>query len=253
MKRTIFAVAAALALAVAIAPARAQSPKPAPAPAPALTAERVLDRYVEVTGGRDAYAKHKSIAIKGTIEVLKFGVTGTMETYSVAPNRLSATIVLSNYGTTRQVYDGTHAWSSDPLNGTRELSGTELATIKRQAAFNADVNWRELWKSAELVGTQNVGDRPANVVKLTPKDGEGNPQTNFYDAETGLLVRTETVVDTPAATLPVVVLFSDYRPVGGIKIPFVSEQQLPTVTLKAVSTEVTFDTKIDEAVFAKPQ
>jgi hypothetical protein len=250
MKRMVLA-ATLLALAAASAPA--QSPKPAAKPAPALTAEGVLDRYVEVTGGAAAYGKHKSMVVKGKLEVVNAGVAGTLESYAVAPNRLSLTIAIDGFGTTRQVYDGAHGWESSPLNGVRELAGAELAVLKREATFNSDANWRALWKSVELVGTRPLGDRTANVVKLTPREGEGNPQTNFYDAETGLLVRTETVIDTAAATLPVTVVLSDYRDVGGVKIPFSSEQQLPSLTLKTVLTDATFDAKVDDAVFAKPQ
>ena len=51
----------------------------------------------------------------------------------------------------------------------------------------------------------------------------------------------------------VVTTFSDYRDVGGVKIPFVTEQQMPTASLRLTFTEAAFDVKIDDAKFAKPQ
>jgi outer membrane lipoprotein-sorting protein len=249
MKRTVIAVAAiALASLVASAQTGASAPKPVPTP----SAEQVLDRFVEVTGGRDAYAKHKSLTLKGTVDVATAGISGTLESYNVAPDRFASTIVLNGFGKIRQVYDGSHGWEDSVLSGIRELSGAELALLKRQATFNADAKWREIWKAVELVGTKEVEARPAYVVKLTPHDGAGNPMTNYYDVESGLLVRSETVVDTDAATVPVTVLLSDYRSVDGVKMPFVSEQQLPNVTLRVTVTDAQFDAKIDDAVFAKP-
>jgi hypothetical protein len=249
MKRIALAVAAALALAPAPAPAQE---KPAAKPAPKLTAEQVLDRFVEATGGRDAYKKHTSLVIKADVEIVGQGVNGIMESYAVAPDRFASTVVIAGLGTIREVYDGTHGWESSALAGVRELSGVELALLRRQATFGADADWRRVWKSVELVGTQPLGDRTAYVVKLTPKDGEGHPVTNFYDAETFLLVRSETLFESESVTAPVVVLLSDYRDVGGVKLAFASEQQLPSFNLRVTATEATFDAKVDDAKFAKP-
>jgi hypothetical protein len=252
MKRTLVALTIAIALAGLTAPARAQAGADATKPATGLTAEQILDKYVEVTGGRDAYLKHTSLVLKGNIEIVGAGINGVMESYAVAPNRFSTTIVIAGFGTIREIYDGEHGWESSALNGIRELSGPELAILRRQATFNADLNWRDMWKSVELVGTKPVGDRMAYVVKLTPKTGEGDVVTNFYDTETFLLVRSESIVTTDAATVPVVTTLSDYRVVGGIKLPFVSEQQLPSATMRITATDATFDVKIDDAKFAKP-
>jgi hypothetical protein len=251
MTRSLLTLAAALAFAAAAIPALAQT-APA-APAPALTAEQILDKFVEVTGGRDAYLKHTTLAVKASVEVVGVGLNGLMESYAVAPDRFASTVVLGGLGTIREVFDGTRGWESSNLNGVRDLSGAELGLLKRQAVFNADAKWREIWKSVALAGTKPVGGRTAYVVTLTPREGEGSPMTNYYDAETFLLVRSETVIDTDAATVPVVTTYADYRSVGGVKLAFVSEQQLPTATLRVKATEAVFDTKIDDAVFAKPQ
>jgi hypothetical protein len=244
MRKKLFVVLVLAALAAV--PAGAQSTKK-------LSAEQVLDRYVEAVGGRKALEGHTSFVLKGTIDMVNAGIKGTTEIYAVAPNRLAAITELGGIGLIRQVYDGSHAWASDPFSGTRELSGVEAALIRRQAEFNSDLKWRNLWKSVELVDVPTpAGGRPAYVVKMTPKDGEGHPVTNFYDAETFLLVRSETVIETPQATTPSVTTLGDYRTVGGVKIPFKTEQELSNVLLRITFTEAAFDVKIDEAKFAKP-
>ena len=241
-KTLIIAIAAVL----GVATANAQSPKK-------LTADQVLERYVEAVGGRKALESHTSYVIKGTLEMVNANIKGTTEIWAAAPNRLAAITDLGGIGRISQIYDGSRAWAADPFTGSRELTGIEAVQIRRQAQFNADLKWRELWKSVELVDAPApVGGRPVYVVKLTPKDGEGHPVTNFYDAETFLLVRTETVIETPQATTPSVTTLSDYRTVGGVKMPFRTEQELANVLLRIIFTEVTFDVKIDDAKFAKP-
>jgi hypothetical protein len=234
----------------------APATKPAGAPAAgdaakAMTAEQVLEKHVEAIGGRAAMEKHSTLTMKGTIEVVGMGMKGPIEVYSKAPNKLLVTTEIPGFGTSKQGFNGTVAWSSDPVSGMRELSGVELAQFKRGATFAAEARWRELWKSAELTGTQKVGDREAYVVKLTP--AEGNPTTNYYDAATFLLLRSDTTQEGPMGTFPTTTSFSDYREVSGVKLPFGMEQQAATVTLRFNFTEATYGTPIDDATFEKPQ
>ena len=218
-----------------------------------LTAEQVLEKYIEATGGRAAYEKHKSLVLKGSMEAVGLNIKGAIEAYSKAPNKALAITELPGVGTQKQGYNGTVGWASDALSGVRELTGVELAQFKRASTFNSDIRWRELWKSAELVGVEKVGDRDAYAVRLTPKEGEGNPVTNYYDTKTFLLLRSDSVQESPLGTLPVTSLMSDYRTVGGVKMPFLLEQKLPTMTIRISFSEAVFDVPIEDARFEKPQ
>jgi hypothetical protein len=139
------------------------------------------------------------------------------------------------------------------MSGLRTKTGAELAITRRLATFNADLKWRELWKSVELAGTGTVGERKALLVKFIPKDGEGQPQTNYYDAETFALLRSDTVQESAMGTVPSTSYFTDYRSVGGILMPFAMEIQNSMMTMKMTITEATFDVAIDDSKFAKPQ
>jgi hypothetical protein len=62
-----------------------------------------------------------------------------------------------------------------------------------------------------------VGDKDVQVV-----EGIGADRTRvklFFDLETGLLVRQLRYVDTVVGTNPYQVDYSDYRDVGGVKLP----------------------------------
>ncbi len=228
----------------------AQTPKSNPA-ARTPTAESVLDGYVKAIGGRKAIESHKSMTMAGTLEVVNFGLKGTVEIVSKEPSKIAVTTTIEGLGTTRQGYDGKVGWSQDPLSGLRDMDAREIALVER-SVFSSDVRWREVWKTAEFVGTQTVDGRSVHVVRLSPARDTESPTTNFYDAETGLLVRTEMVIETTAATMPVTTKLSDYRKIGDVLIAMRMEQSLPTATLVTQFSEVKFDQKIDDAVFAKP-
>jgi len=49
---------------------------------PLPSAESVLDRYVQVTGGKQAYAKRKSEIAHGTLVYTALGIKGTITRYA---------------------------------------------------------------------------------------------------------------------------------------------------------------------------
>lgn len=246
MKRTL--LAAWVVCAVLGAPSMAQTADPATR---GMTAQRVLDRFVEVTGGAEAYRKITSTTTRGTVELKAQGIKGTMETFSKAPNLFRSSQQITGIGEMLQGYDGKVAWSKDPINGLRELDGIEKALAIRSAAFNAPIRWRELYKKATLTGSKKIGGAETWVVTLTPP--EGKPVVQYYDKKTGLMVRTDIVAEGPQGTIPTETLLSDYRAVDGVKVPFRAVTKLgPAIEMELVTTEVKNNVPIDDALFAKP-
>lgn len=250
MRRTLSIVLLLLMTSSLSGVASAQS-KAEKAPPKVPNAAEVLDGYVEAIGGRKAIEKHTSMSMSGTLEVANLGLKGTIEILSKNPNKIAVTTVIDGLGTTRQAFDGQSGWTSEPLQGLRDMDAREIALVER-SVFSSDVRWREVFKTVEYLGTKNIDDRWVHMLVLSPPPGAGSPTTNFYDAESGLLVRTEMILETSAATIPVVTKLTDYRKVGGVLIAMRMEQALPTATLITQFTDVRFDVKVDEAVFKKP-
>lgn len=251
MRRSLVVVCAVAASMLWNTTAFSQTGPPKKAPVKSPTAAQVLDAYVVAIGGRKAIEKHSSMTMAGTLDVVSLGLKGTVEIVSKEPNKILITTTIDGFGTTRQAFDGKLGWSADPLSGLRDMDAREIALVER-SVFSSDIRWRDVWKTVELLETKTVDDRTVHVVLLTPAPGGGSPTTNFYDVESGLLVRTEMVIETTAATMPVTTRLSDYQKIGDVLIAMRMEQMLPTATLVTKFTEVKFDVKVDDAVFAKP-
>jgi hypothetical protein len=255
-RTTILALVSVLAFAGTSVLAQTAKPDTTPKAEPkavTLTAEQILDKAVDMSGGRAAYEKHSSLVLKGNFSIPAQSLSGTIEVFSKAPNMTYARTTIPGIITQTEVFDGTNGWSKDSMTGLRTKTASELAVARRSSVFNADLKWRELWKGVELVGRNKVGERDAYVVKFIPKDGEGSAQTNYYDAESFLLLRSDLVQESPMGTMPVTTLFSDYRPVGGIKTPFSIEYQTSLMTMTMTVTEVNYDVAIEDSMFVKPQ
>lgn len=250
MKRSL--IAAALLCAVVVAPGSAQTKKVAPAkPVAGVTAEQVLNRFVEVTGGEAAYRKLTSTVTKGTVDLKGQGIKGTMEATSKAPNLFYTVQKITGIGEMAQGCDGNVVWSKDPINGLRKLTGVERAIAVRSAAFNAPLRWKELFKKVALTGIKKLDGGDAYAITLTP--AEGKPVIQYYDKKTGLQVRMDMVMEGVQGTIPTETVMSDYREVDGVKTPFRAVTKLgPAIEMELVTTEIKNNVEVDDAIFAKP-
>jgi outer membrane lipoprotein-sorting protein len=178
-------------------------------------AETILDKFVEVTGGKAAYEKTHSIVITGSMELAAMGIKGTMVITKAEPDRSLAEIDISGIGSVKQGYDGKVAWEINPMQGARIKDGDEKAEAKHEAYFHEE-NWRDQYKKVETVGAETVEGKDCYKLLLTPN--EGNPETSYYDKKSGFLVKTSKTVSTPNGDIEASTVFSDYRKEGDLTV-----------------------------------
>jgi hypothetical protein len=212
----------ALAIAVVLSPGAAPSSPPGVSLPPA---KQVLERYLEVTGGRAAHEKLRHKTLSGRFEVKARGLNGTFLLQQSAPDKLTMKVVLPGLGTVVTGSDGTHAWEVSDATGPRLLQGGEKDEAMLQAAFDADLRPETVYARMETVRVEEISGKPAYVVELTPRRG-GPPRTYFFERDSGLLVK----ILTTAATAMGESLVSDYRAEGAILTPH-------TLTLTALGMQ----------------
>src|SRR6266853_5432252 len=151
-------------------------------------ADTILDRLVEVTGGKAAYEKHRTEVMHGTFELPAQGIKGTMTVFHAAPDKVRSIIDLEGIGKLESGSDGVVAWDNSALQGPRVKDGAEKADSFRDATFNSALYWRKLYVKAETTGVETVDTHECYKVVLTPQ--EGKPVTEFYDKKSGLSIQT---------------------------------------------------------------
>jgi len=221
------------------------------------TVDQILDKYVQAIGGEAALGKLTTRVTKGTLEELVRGITGSIEVYAQAPNKLA---LISRAQTKTGLafdiahgFDGASGWSLNVAGaGFRELSGKELAAEKRDAEFYSETKLKELYPRMTLKGKMKVGAREAYVIEATP--AEGDPEKWYFDAQTGLLVRVDSVQErSEGVRIPVAAYLKDYREVDGIKLPFTRRQFMPGSKVIIRYNEVKHNVPIEEAKFSRPK
>lgn len=235
--------------------AGAQSPGAAPkTPAashasPDLTAQQILDKYVQAIGGREAWEKLKTRVSMGTIEIPSMSLSGTVLVHEKAPNRMLMVVILAG-SAFRQGFDGTEGWSDDPVNGVRVKSGAALEEMRRDADFYHPLHLQQIYTKFAVKGTETINGRDAYVLEATLPDGGADKM--YFDKESGLVIRMETQQHTSDGVQTFVEDIEDYHQVDGVKLPFTVHQTNSASSYTIRFGDVHHNTELDDSEFAQP-
>jgi hypothetical protein len=218
----------------------------------APTPDSVLDKYIQAVGGADRVARLTSYVGKGKASGFGKASFGTpAELYVKAPNQRTV-IQHTELGNKTMTFDGRSGWLASPVTPVPvlDMTGGELEGAKLDAELSfpgrikqALIQWR-----ANLPTT--INDRRVNI--LQGATAGGAIATLYFDVETGLLTRVVRYAASAMGRVPTQIDFSDYRDVGGVKIPF--SWSFAWVSGRDVIelSEVQANVAIDASKFAKP-
>ena len=226
----------------------AGGPRP---PAAALpTVDQVLDKFVQAIGGKAAFEKLHSREMKG-VQIVAGGTEIPIEGYQEAPNKIVMIGTVPNLGVNITGYNGTVGWTKN-ARGQRELSGALLEQVKRSADFYGNLRLKETHPDLRVVGRSKIGDHEVYV--LQSKVSDTRTERFYFDAQTGLLLRIQSITQTLLARIPDQTDFEDYRDVDGVKLPFTIRQSSidPRSDWTRKYTEIKHNVTVDESKFNPP-
>ena len=214
------------------------------------TAEQILDRFVEATGGIKAYEKLQNRVVKGALEIPAAGITLEVAAYSARPNKFYSKAESPAIGSFERGTDGTIYWENSTMQGARLLEGAELADALRDAKFEGMAYWRTLYDTVTFAGVDTVAGSPADKVVLKAK--EGKPRTYFFDQKSGLLVKSVAVVQSQMGDIAVESFPSDYRKMGDMLMSYKTSMKIMGQERTMTIVSVEYNAAIPDSVFAIP-
>ncbi len=193
-----------------------------------MTAEQILDRYIQAIGGAAAATRLTSYTAKGTYEGFDSDFEKVpVDVYARGPE-MRATVVHMRGGDITTTCNGREGWAAGPSDLTpvtlMSLVGESLDGVRldAQLAFPAQIkqiltDWRTGFPPL------SIDDRPVDVIDgATPR---GRRVKLYFDKGTGLLVRSVRYSTTAVGTVPITVVYSNYQDVQGlgVKVPYTWE------------------------------
>ncbi|MFQ5804963.1 MAG: hypothetical protein ACE5I3_00785 [Phycisphaerae bacterium] len=214
-------------------------------------AEEILDRYVEATGGKAAYAKIKNRVSKGRLEMPAQGMEGSILIYAARPNLAYSIVEIPGVVKQERGTDGKVAWERQSLTGPRLLEGSERALFMHEAAFNGELKWRALYKKVATRGVEEVEGKPAYKVELTIDDE--NKLIAYYDKQSHLLVKSVMTVKTHGVEMNVETFIGDYKKVDGILTAHKHHQKVMGMEQTITFDSIEVNAKIEKDRFKLPE
>lgn len=200
---------------------------------PKISVDEVMAKALEAAGGETNWKKITSRITSADIDAVHQGVKGNTISYAKFPNKSATETTMTAFGKTIakgwEFFDGTSGEETYTFSPTEKLAGKKLEDAKLNSDFYSLLNWRTNYKTAVLKGIEKVGDEECYVVEFTPE--KGSKVTLFYSTKTFYLLKGNGSVasSTSEQSLPYSIIYSDYREIDGIKLPFKTVNSSPSI------------------------
>ncbi len=242
----------------------APAPKPAAAPAaPLPSVEEIFSKYEQALGGQAAVGKIDSLSFKGTADMLVPAPPGPPGG-PPPPPPMMGTVPAEHYvkGTKGVIsvtfpgrppvamgFDGTIGWHNTPI---REDTGDELRMLVELGEKFPGLEFRADHANVQVDAMEKIGDRDTYRVVGTRKDGFPVIDRINFDAQTGLLVRAYTTMQSVIGSFPEDTFYEDYRDVSGVKVPFTMRIASAEGNRTYKWSQVDVNAPVEDAKFSKP-
>jgi outer membrane lipoprotein-sorting protein len=219
------------------------------------TTDELLEKSFKAMGGKDKLKALQSVRMTGKMKMGPMEAPFTITKARPSDSRMDFTI---QGMTGTQAYDGTTGWMLMPFGGNKDpqkLTEDMLKDARSDADFDGPTfDYKAKGNKVEYVGKEDVEGTPAYKLHVTTKDGK---ESNIYlDAETYLVLRSESTRNVQGQELEMETSIGDYKTVDGLTFPYSMESHVKgkekmggqSITIEKIE----LNPKVDMTIFAMP-
>lgn len=182
----------------------------------------LLERSVEALGGGEAFASVQAIKQTGTLTLIR--PMGEMaidvETLASFPDKAKSTM-RTPMGDITQLLNGDQVWMINPMGAVQPAPAQMRDSMIEEMWGNLVFLYsraNEEGLTIQHLGQEEIDGKAVEALLITPPGIR--PFRLYLDAETMMPVRRAAQTVTPQGPMEIETTLSDYRDVGGIKLPF---------------------------------
>jgi len=195
----------------------------ATATAPAKSAKDIINSYITAIGGEAALKKVTAIQQSGEMDMQgnKLGVAFK----KMAPNLTSMEMSMGGQTVVKQTFNGTSGYQMQ-MGQKAEMKADEIAEAKADKGLFNQLFYTTDGSKLEVAGTTKVGT--ANAYKLVVTSASGKKKTEYYDVNSGLLLKEESTTTKQGTEITQSTEYADYKKVGDVLFPHSLVQSIQT-------------------------
>ncbi len=208
-----------------------------------LTAEKVIDHYIDAIGGKENLRKVKDRTTEMTGSVQ--GMAVSMVIYQKAPDKMMQEV---SAGAMKQdIYFNGKTGLMKISGRSIEVKGSELEKLRYESMLDLLTHIRTSGIKLKLEDIEKVNGKEAYKIDMILPSG--TKWIQYYDTQTWLKVKESKAITVPQGTFTQDTFFDDYRDVDGVKYPFSLKQTLGPQHLDFVVTSIKVNTGLKDNIF----
>ena len=176
-----------------------------------VSVENIINKYIDLIGGKDKLEKVESIEVNGNANINMQGQSFVLEFYSLKNNQNQSlnTVTAGGMVVQRSVFNKYQGYNE--VNGQRmPLTDSELEQAIIDSALFSELNYD--FSTIELIGTAMVDDQKAYQIKVTEN------KTVYYSIESGLKIKEVEIQEIQGNQVVQETTIKGYNEVDGVLI-----------------------------------
>jgi len=219
-------------------PAKAKLP-------PGMTAETVIENYINAIGGKEKLMNVNDIRYNMTADVM--GNILEMDISKKDPNKMKVEVKMGPNVVSQQVFDGQNA-KLVQMGNEMPADDKMIERLAIEGYIFPELAYREIGVKTELTGLEKIEGADAYIVNIVYPSGETS--IHYYSVQTWYKIRQTQNTQTPQGEMTMSTDFSDFKEIDGIIFPH--QFKIPmgsNMNMNAEVNSIEINTGIDNEVF----
>lgn len=181
---------------------------------PSVTVESVIQKAIDAVGGAKAIGEIKDMSVDGTVTIMgnELGFSQRV----VVPQAYVMEVKMAGNVMMRKLMNNGQ-YSATQGGAAQQLDEKDKEELRESAAISQELFMKENGYKFSLKGIEAVDGKDAYVVEVT--SAQGRSFTNYYDAKSGLKVKSMSQEEGPMGPMTIQTYYKKYDEWKDVKIP----------------------------------